>query len=198
MPRAVDVELYGGMRGFLEHTRSRAMYALGAYGDTRKIEWTAVRRLVFVCRGNICRSPYASIKARSLGVSAASFGLDAIEGAPANPAASKNALLRGVDMSLHRSARLESSRLVAGDLVIAFEPGHLPEIRRRNANRSATLLGIWARQFRPHIQDPYGRSDRYFQECFAVIDASITRLVERMARGSGPASGEERCDGAIV
>ncbi|MBW4052632.1 MAG: phosphotyrosine protein phosphatase [Proteobacteria bacterium] len=150
-------------------------------------------RLVFVCRGNICRSPYGGLRASSLGVRAVSFGLDAAEGAPANPVASRNALLRGVDLSAHCSARLETDRLSDGDLVLVFEPAQLAEVRRRLGDRTAVgLLGVWARPRRPHIQDPYGRSDRYFQQCFAVIDASIDALMGDMARAGAPAIMGER------
>ena len=182
----IDVELYGGRRGYLEHVRTRALYALGAYRSARDIDWAAVTRLVFVCKGNICRSPYASAKARLLGVPSASFGLEAAEGAPADPAASRTAHSRAVDLSAHRSARRESCRITDDDLLVVFEPSQLAEIRRWRADRMprATLLGIWAQPIRPHIQDPYGRSDRYFERCFSIIDANIAELVRRMARGS--------------
>lgn len=181
----VDVELYGGRRGFLEHVRGCALYALGTYRSARNVEWNVVRRLAFVCRGNICRSPYASAKARSLGAPAVSFGLDAMVGASADPAASKNALSRGVDLTAHRCARLTSSSIVDGDLIIAFEPAHLVEISKRCGDRAGTsLLGIWVRPIRPHVQDPYGRSDRYFQQCFSVIDANVAELVKRMTNRS--------------
>jgi protein-tyrosine phosphatase len=185
----VDVELYGGKRGFLEHMRARALYALGAYRGSDAIEWAAVGRLAFVCKGNICRSPYASAKALSLGIAAASFGLDAREGEGADPVALKNSAIRGMDLSSHRSARLDATGLEDGDLVIVFEPLHLAEVRRRLGNRTpVSLLGIWSRPLQPHIQDPYGRSDRYFQRCFSVIDANIAKLVEHMARNAAPAA----------
>jgi protein-tyrosine phosphatase len=184
----VDVELYGGRRGYLEHVRTRALYALGAYRSARDIEWAAVTRLVFVCKGNICRSPYASARARLLGVPATSFGLDAAEGAPADPAAWRSARSRAVDLSAHRSARLESCGITDDDLLVVFEPSQLAEIRRRRSDRMprVTLLGIWAQPIRPHIEDPYGRSDRYFQRCFSIIDASVAELIRRMAGGSAP------------
>lgn len=187
----LDVELFGGKRGVLEHVRARTMYALGVYRGARDIEWSTVRRLVFVCKGNICRSPYASIKARSLGVAGVSFGLYAMEGTSADPAAAKNALQRGIDLSAHRSARLESTCLTDGDLVIVFEPAQLLEVRQRIGDRTlAALLGVWSRPIRPHIEDPYGRSDRYFQQCFSVIDRNIAELLGYMVRGKAPAARE--------
>jgi protein-tyrosine phosphatase len=159
------------------------LYAVGAYGRTCDIDWAAVGRVAFVCIGNICRSPYASARARSLGIPAVSFGLEARDGSPADPVASRNALLRGVDLSAHRASRAESCLFAKGDLVIVFEPAHLAEIRRRTEREtSASLLGVFAMPVRPHIEDPYGRSDRYFQKCFSVIDANVAAIARNMVR----------------
>lgn len=183
----VDVELYGGKRGYVEHVRARALYALGAYRGARDIDWASVTRLVFVCKGNICRSPYASARARLLGVPSASFGLHAAEGEPADPAAWRTARSRAVDLSAHRSASRESCRIAREDLLVVFEPSQLAEIRGSCTDPMVrvTLLGIWAPPIRPHIQDPYGRCDRYFQRCFSIIDANVAELVKRM-RGARP------------
>lgn len=184
----IDLELYGGRRGVLEHIRARTLYALGAYGSTGDIEWSSVKRLVFVCFGNICRSPYAAGRARLLGVSSISLGLNANDGASADPAAMRNALLRGIDLSAHRSARIDSPNLVDGDLILAFEPGQLFEIRRKFGDRAPVkLVGVWSRPSRPYIHDPYGRDDRYFQQCFSVIDRNVTKLVECMRSRRAPA-----------
>lgn len=181
----LDIEIYGGKRGFIEHTRARALYALGFYSNVRDINWAAVGGLAFVCTGNICRSPYASARARSLGVRAVSFGLEAADGAPADPVAAQNALRRGLDLSAHRSARAEASSFAKDDLIIVFEPGHLPRICRRTGRWThVSLLGAWSHPVRPHIHDPYGRSDRYFQECFSVIDTGVAMLAGQMARHS--------------
>lgn len=179
----LDIELYGGKRGLIEHSKARVLFALGLHRNVRNINWTAVCRLVFVCAGNICRSPYASARARSLGVAADSFGLQAADGAPADPVAARNALLRGVDLSSHCSAKAEPPSFSKGDLIVVFEPGHLPEIVRLTGGEiPVSLLGVWVEPVRPHLQDPYGRGDRYFQECFSVIDANVTALAQHMAR----------------
>ena len=188
----MDIELYGGKSGYIGHVRARALYALGVYRNVRDIDWSAVGRLVFVCKGNICRSPYAAARAHSLGARAISFGLDAADGAFADPVALTNALRRGVNLSGHRSTRLAPSSVAEGDLVIVFEPRHLVEVRRWSMGRTpASLLGIWVQPMHPHIQDPYGRSDRYFQQCFSWIDENVTELVRRMPRGSPSAAGAD-------
>jgi len=183
----VDLELYGGKRGLLCHLQARALYALGAYRNPCDIDWASARRLVFICKGNICRSPYAGAKAQALGIPAASFGLEAAAGAPADPIALRNARLRGVDLSMHRSAGMESSDIGNGDLVIVFEPSQLAEVARRSGCRApVSLLGVWAPPIRPHVEDPYGRSDRYFQQCFSLIDANVAALVGRMKMARMP------------
>jgi protein-tyrosine phosphatase len=177
----IDTERYGGRRAYLHHLAARALSLAGTYRSLTEIDWRAVDRLVFVCKGNICRSPYGAARARLLGVDAVSFGLEAIDGALADPDASRNARQRVLDLSAHRSLRLDEAHLLSGDLLLVFEPRQLRAVRERCGARPAlTLAGLWARPSRPYVSDPYGRSDLYFQECFAVIDASVAALVARM------------------
>lgn len=180
----VDLELYGGRRGYLEYLRSRVLYALGAYRGLHEVDWGAISRLVFVCKGNICRSPYAAARARGLGVDSVSLGLEAADGAMADAAAARNALSRGLDLSAHRSARLESALVRNGDLIVVFEPAQLRVARQRCENSHAiSLLGIWECPIRPHLEDPHGRSDRYFQQCFSIIDTNVAAIVSRLTKG---------------
>lgn len=178
----VSFEQYGGKRGFLAQVQSRLLYSIGAYRQAERIDWTTIYRLVFVCKGNICRSPYAAERARILGAPAVSCGLEASEGAAADPAAVRNAERRNVDLSSHRSRTYDSCRLQESDLVVVFEPRQLVDARRRIENRtvSVTLLGIWSRPAAPYIHDPYGRSDEFFQRSYAAIDTQVLAIVRRL------------------
>ena len=75
---------YGSRRGFVRACRHKLLYMLGVYNNYRRIDWDKIERLVFVCKGNICRSAYAEAVAKSLGVSAISCGLSTKLDAPAN------------------------------------------------------------------------------------------------------------------
>jgi protein-tyrosine phosphatase len=177
----IDTERYGGRRGYLNHLVARALSLAGVYRPLMAIDWDAVSRLVFICKGNICRSPYGAARARELGVDAVSFGLNAVDGALADPSAARNAQLRQLDLSSHRSQRLEKARLTCNDLLLVFEPQQLRAVQERcGGNLALTLAGLWVKPNRPYVSDPYGRSDAYFQECFAVIDASVDALAERV------------------
>ena len=188
----VGFEQYGGKRGYLDHVRSRLLYSLGAYREAERIDWVAINRLVFVCKGNICRSPYAAERARILGVPAISCGLEATEGTAADPAAVRNGSRRNVDLAQHRSSICDTRLFQEVDLIIVFEPRQFDAVFRRIGNRrvSVTLLGIWSRPIRPYIPDPYGQNDEFFRRCYAAIDAYVLEVVRRM-KDANPG----RCEG---
>jgi protein-tyrosine phosphatase len=179
----IDTERYGGRGAFLRHLLARSKTLIGSYSPLMSVDWKSRERLVFVCKGNICRSPYGAMKARSLGVDAVSCGLEAIDDAAANSDAMRNAAQRQLDLSGHRSRELRTSEIRASDLVLFFEPQHLIAYRKIAGGRpaAASLLGLWAKPQRPYISDPYGKSDRYFQECFSVIVSGVQAISGNMS-----------------
>ncbi|MGC4120145.1 MAG: hypothetical protein QM765_37295 [Myxococcales bacterium] len=154
----------------------------GRYDALQDLRFDRIDRLVFVCLGNICRSPFAEAVARSLGADATSYGLRATDGRHANPLAVQAARTRSIELGAHRSRRQVELR--RNDSVIAVEPAHLSQVRAHasTAGAQASLLGLWAFPAQPHIEDPFGLSPEYFDTCFAVIDDAVRRLVKRVGR----------------
>lgn len=175
-------EKFGGRRPTLRHYVSAAWDLVGGFWTYRKIKWSQVKRLVFVCKGNICRSPYAEMRARGCGIEVVSIGLAATSEALADPNAIKNAAVRGIDLEIHRSKRQDDICIEAGDLLIGMEPWHASALQRlaKKTGAQATLLGLWAYSPRPYIHDPYGHGEAYFQACFSVIDEAIEGLIKHM------------------
>lgn len=176
------MEYLGGKAASLRTLAARVWLRCGGYAHYRNIDWSAVRRVVFICAGNICRSPYAEARARALGMNASSFGLNATDGAPAYWRAIDNAAVRGVDLTEHAGRSVAGFQLRPGDLVLGMEIDHVHAhaTRWRAAGAQVSLLGLWSRTPTPFIQDPYSRRDRYFQACFARIDAGIAGLAARL------------------
>jgi protein-tyrosine phosphatase len=178
--RTVLDSRYGGPRGCALHFSALGRYYLGAWRQCRAIDWARVRRLVFVCMGNVCRSPYAAGRAEQLGLESLSFGLDVRKSAPADAVAQVVAAQRSVDLSPYRSQPLQPGDLRDTDLVVLMEPGHLRTLKQLapEIQCQTTLLGLWCPSPHPHVFDPLGRSAEYFAECYSLIDNGLRRMVE--------------------
>lgn len=173
-------ERYGGKRALLQHVRHSLDYWAGRLQPYARIDPARVTRVVFVCKGNICRSAYAQAVALSLGLNAASFGLDTPGDERADPIAARNGKLRGIDLSVHITRTARTFQILPTDLLIAMEPSQAAVLTQLAGGAQVTLLGLWSRPRRPYIQDPYGRSDEYFQRCFALIDSGIRDLARTL------------------
>jgi protein-tyrosine phosphatase len=95
-------------------------------------------RVLFVCTGNICRSPTAAevfrkqvadagLSARIEIESAGTHGYHTGEGADERSVAA--AAKRGVDLSRHRARKVTESDFTRFDLVLAADRGHLQHLR---------------------------------------------------------------------
>ena len=118
---------------------------LGMYRKYRQVDFSTIDRLVFVCKGNICRSPYAESIATSIGCYATSCGIDALDGRCADNRAVTVAAERAVALGGHLTRSLEQVSLVPGDLVVLMEPEHVVSMRVREWSRGCqmSLLGLW-------------------------------------------------------
>lgn len=173
---------FGTYRGLVRLLLANIEDALGGYRRLRQIRWDQVERVVFVCHGNICRSPYAESRAASLGLPAVSFGLAADTGDPADHSALIVAARRAVELAQHRACAAEDFEIHSGDLLVAMEPRQVRALARRppSVPCQVTLLGLWGRPRRPHIHDPHRLSEAYWEQCLDVIDSAVQGIAERM------------------
>lgn len=168
---------YGGKRGFARTLQYRTLTLLGRYRRYRQVDWSRVERLVFVCKGNICRSPFAELVARDEGLETVSCGVEASDGAPANQGALEAADRMGYDLSAHRSRKLATEPVGNGDLFVLLEPAHLDALEQHHGQRrNCTLLGLWSRTRNPYIQDPYGTAPACFDRSFRLIEQSVRKI----------------------
>lgn len=162
----------------------RAKLVLGQYKSLKHIEPQRIERMVFVCRGNVCRSPYAEAAAKVVGFSAISCGVDVRRSAPAESTGVHAAFLRGKDISKHMSRSIFDLEIISTDLLVAMDPSHLPVARRVAASfgSQVTLLGLWGTPPVPDIMDPYDQSLDTFAQCFDYIDDSLEGLTSCLTR----------------
>jgi len=174
---------YGSRRGFIRACWHKILCLLGVYDNYRRIDWDKIDRLVFICKGNICRSAYAEAVARSLGINAISCGISAIVDAPANVDAVQIASQRGVDLKQHKTTPILNAVFRKTDLLVAMEPWQAESLNRiLKASHYITLQGLWLPPLRPHLQDPYGHSAAYFDNCFEYIEKSVYEIAKKIKR----------------
>lgn len=182
---------FGTLRGLVRLGLSYPQVALGL-SATRAPDPVAVRRLVFVCQGNICRSAFADIAARKAGLRAVSFGLSTTTGRAAHDPAIAAAWAMGHDLSRHRAIDLADYAPEPGDVLLAMEVRQLHRLAAdpRTAHLPRMLLGRWTRPMLPHLHDPYGLDDRYMAQCLSRIERAVGALFNAFptARLSAPSA----------
>ena len=147
----------------------------------------AARRLLFVCTGNICRSPMgrflAERLARDAGLpwSAASAGVAAEVGEPMTSGAARALAARGVTGVRHEGRALDESALAAADVVYAMTRAHRDEIVARFPAHAAkvSVLREAAGLPQPDVEDPYGLPDSSYEECASRIEEALKILIRR-------------------
>lgn len=147
-------------------------------------EWQKCTRLVFVCSGNICRSPYAEAVARSYGACAISCGTATQLGLPADGLAIKEAAERARDISAHRTMPWEQVTLTPGDVIVAMQLRHAIAVLSRARQRSAPVVML-SSVLPKHavISDPYGWPQQEYMRIFDLIEAGVRSIVQRMQSG---------------
>ncbi len=177
---------YGSKRGFLELMVANTIMLCGGYGGLRSIDFSRVSRVVFICKGNICRSAYAEAWAKRLDISAVSCGFDAAPGAPANERVARFARLREVSLAGHHSQRFSEQHFRDSDLLVGMEPQHIDKIVSQPCGAQVTLLGLWSKPARPYLHDPYSASDEYMKICMAIIESGVEVLARRLRNAALP------------
>jgi protein-tyrosine phosphatase len=146
--------------------------------------------VLFVCTGNICRSPTAAGVFRTLAQragmehefvieSAGTF--DGQVGQPASPLAVETARLRGYDITSHRAQLLTVNLLKQFDLPIAMDRTHLAALRwmmPRERQDIPTLLMRFAPELNlDEISDPFGGPAAGYTQAFDMIEAGCRGLL---------------------
>lgn len=182
---------FGTYRGLIRLLLAHAEWRTGRLRDFTAPELIRVRRVVFVCQGNICRSAFADWCGRARGMRTASVGLATGTDVPAYPDAVETARRFGIDLSAHRTTDIGDFRFADGDLVLAMEVRQCRRLAVELAGMPLQigLLGCWSLPRRPHIHDPHGMSREYFHTCFVAIASGVERLAARLEEVAAPAIG---------
>jgi protein-tyrosine phosphatase len=152
----------------------------------------SARSFLFVCFGNIMRSPMCEVlMQRALAelpikVSVSSAGTDAVPGRPAHPWALLSAEELGVSLDGHRARALTSEMIDRADAIVVMDYQNRVQLlsRWKQASGKVFMLGACAREVCPEIEirDPYYSDQAQCTVCYQIINTCITNLV-RSLRG---------------
>lgn len=132
-----------------------------------------VRKVLFICYGNLCRSPMAAgffnDAAPGRSFKAESAGVRAVDGANPSLLAVLEMKRRGVDITAHRARNVSSVDPDAFDTVIALdrEVGALFS----SAHPRHKDLRIW------NVPDPYGSSAGRYRQAADLLQTNIEDLL---------------------
>lgn len=159
--------------------------------DTKHRSNTQPVRVLFVCLGNICRSPMAEGVFRAL---AAKRGLD-VEvdsagtgawhvGEPPDGRGQQAALRRGIDLSSLRGRQVSAGDFEHFDLILAMDDGNLVDLRQMvsgSARERARLFLEFAPECgRREVPDPYYGGDGGFDDVLDLIEAASDGLADHL------------------
>jgi protein-tyrosine phosphatase len=150
-----------------------------------------IRNILFVCLGNICRSPLVEVVARKhladagLPIDVASCGTGGWHaGEPADPRMREAASSAGYSLDRHLARQLRSTDFGRYDLLLAMDLDNLREIQRISASASsdrAALFLEWSGLPSPlEFPDPYYGERSGFAHAVTLAEQGVQGLIERL------------------
>ena len=152
-------------------------------------------RLLFVCMGNICRSPSAegvfrrvlADKAPHLPIEIDSAGThDYHVGSPPDRRAVEAALRRGVDLSKLRARQVTREDFARFDLILSMDEENLSALRSiapaQYQSRIRMLMEYAPNASSRHVPDPYYGGAQGFEEVLDLLEEASEGLLEALTR----------------
>jgi protein-tyrosine-phosphatase/predicted ATP-grasp superfamily ATP-dependent carboligase len=143
--------------------------------------------VVFVCQGNICRSPFAAaaLQARLAGrlpMRIFSAGMLPRPGRPTPPPGVQAAAARGIDLARHRSVWLSRAMATAATVLVVFDETTRRAVLDRYPDLGGRVVKLGDLLDGADIADPVDGDTMVFAATYATIAAAVAKL-ERALSG---------------
>jgi protein-tyrosine-phosphatase len=142
--------------------------------------WESAAHVLFLCHGNICRSPFAEEIARRFhpGKVFSSAGFHRQAGRLAPETARRVATEVGITLEHHRSRIVNRELVEQADLIIVFDARNMGRLNERLKPyaRRAIYFGSLTPRGRLSVADPAGSGPEAFVSCFRQIERTIAGI----------------------
>jgi len=151
-----------------------------------------LRSILFVCLGNICRSPIAeglmlnhlaaAGLAKRIRVDSAGIG-GWHTGEPPDRRAIAAARKHGVDLTPLRARQVRTADFSDFDLIVGMDRQNVDDLRRLAPKQSTARIGLWLTEalgIPDEVPDPYYENDRAFDAVFDLCDRAARAFLEKL------------------
>lgn len=184
MKCATDIVAAAGsrlLRGLRSRRRERWVAELQrAAASAPASASVAQSKLLFLCYGNICRSPVAAALAQrelpTARIDSAGFHPQEGRQSPVNVVVAARRL--GLQMESHRSKQVTADMVAAADHVLVMDLANYADFRRvfPHSAHKVLLLGSFVSANDPEIRDPYGWSAAETLPVMHQIEKAVSAL----------------------
>ena len=190
--RELDIFLRLGPKAGPIYARLRLLDMVGVRGVNATGVLRGASSFLFVCFGNLMRSPMAEAlmrraveEARLRGIRVRSAGLHAIAGNEAHPWALAAAREMGISLESHRAQPVTRELVNDADVIFAMDYQNKAELlaRFREAARKMVMLAAYADEAlsEREISDPYFGDVGTTRGCYGVLEVCIRNLTAELA-----------------
>ncbi len=173
-------DTYGSKRGMLRYYKFKVLYYLGKFKQYEQIDFSKVEKMVFICSGNICRSPFGEALAKMHLPQSESFGLHCRGGDPADQRAIRYADDINLDLTQHVTRHIREYIPEPTDLLIVMEPKHLTELPAyQKGEPQITLACLWGERPNPYLHDPFSANKHFFAKCEAELKLAMDYIFSK-------------------
>ena len=143
--------------------------------------------VLFVCSGNICRSPMAEgvLRHYAPGIRVASCGTHGLhQGEPPDDRAISLALEKGLDIRSQRARKITPSDLSEFALVLGLDSGHVRQLKDmdrsgEHAGKIHLFLDYAGHSGARDVPDPYYGGADDFEHAYGLIEEGVRGLLAR-------------------